>query len=126
MELVVVLACRSWISTDAASSQVSKSPIVYRRSTPESRLFVAVPESISALVNLTVLNLGGTGISSALDFVIERHSTPESCLFVAVPESIFQLTNLQLLGLSGTGISSALDFVIECRSTFDFWMVCRH
>ena len=81
------------------------------RSTPESCLFVAVPESISALVNLTVLDLRNTGISSALGFVIERRSTSDFCCFAAVPQSISKLVNLTELYLSGTGISSEHELV---------------
>ena len=89
--------------------------MISRRSTSDFCCLAAVPESISQLTNLQGLGLGGTGISSALDFVIERRSTPESCLFVAVPESISALVNLTVLDLGGTGISSALGFVIERR-----------
>ena len=52
--------------------------LIERHSTPESCLFAAVPESILKLINLTHLYLNGTGISSALDFVIERRYTSDS------------------------------------------------
>jgi hypothetical protein len=38
--------------------------MIERRSINDSCCFAAVPDSISKLVNLTILNLGGTGISS--------------------------------------------------------------
>jgi hypothetical protein len=42
--------------------------MIYRRSTSDSCWSAAVPDSISNLVNLTHLNLEGTGISSEREF----------------------------------------------------------